>query len=149
MTPLAKSSELTSGITFSRIMSPAIVGVKLRRTPNSLNWTVTRAGRALHDRNGKLAAGEKAGFLPVVGNQVRLGEALEDALCLKRLDDRAEPYFAVEEEEIQKVAERSSPDCSVNSPPTWCSSTSKSGAANCWVACAAQVLQTPCSRGEE
>ena len=36
VTPLAKSSELTSGLTCSRITSPAIVGVKLRRMPNSL-----------------------------------------------------------------------------------------------------------------
>ena len=39
--PLAKSSELTSGRTFSRITSPAIVGVKFSRTPNSLKTTVT------------------------------------------------------------------------------------------------------------
>ena len=39
--PLAKSSVLTSGRTFSRIMSPAIVGVKFSRMPNSLNIIVT------------------------------------------------------------------------------------------------------------
>ena len=39
--PLAKSSALTSGRTFSRITSPAIVGVKFSRMPNSLKTTVT------------------------------------------------------------------------------------------------------------
>ena len=39
---LAKSSELTSGATFSLTRSvPTMVGVKVRRTPNSLNWIVT------------------------------------------------------------------------------------------------------------
>ena len=78
--PLAKSSVLTSGRTFRRIMSPAIVGVKFSRMPNSLNMTVTRCRvAALHDRNRELAAGEEAGFLAVVGDEVRLGEALEAA----------------------------------------------------------------------
>ena len=37
-TALAKSSELTSGLTLRLIRSPpSTVGVKLRRTPNSLN----------------------------------------------------------------------------------------------------------------
>ena len=36
VTPLAKSSELTSGFTCRRITSPAIVGVKVSRMPNSL-----------------------------------------------------------------------------------------------------------------
>ncbi len=36
VTPLAKSSELTSGFTCSRMTSPAIVGLKVSRMPNSL-----------------------------------------------------------------------------------------------------------------
>ena len=36
MTPLLKSSVLTSGRTFRRMTSPAIVGRKFRRMPNSL-----------------------------------------------------------------------------------------------------------------
>ena len=39
--PLAKSSALTSGRTFRRMTSPAMVGLKFRRMPNSLNTTVT------------------------------------------------------------------------------------------------------------
>ena len=41
LTPLAKSSALTSGVTFNRMTSPAIVGVNVRRMPNSLNSIVT------------------------------------------------------------------------------------------------------------
>ena len=42
MTALAKSSELTSGLTLRRIRSPpSTVGVNARRTPNSLNVMVT------------------------------------------------------------------------------------------------------------
>ena len=74
--PLLKSSELTSGRTFRRMTSPAIVGLKFSLTPNSLNMIVTVLSRAaaLHDRYRELAAGEKAGLLAVVGNQVRFGE---------------------------------------------------------------------------
>ena len=39
--PLLKSSALTSGRTFRRITSPAIVGLKFSLTPNSLNMIVT------------------------------------------------------------------------------------------------------------
>jgi hypothetical protein len=39
--PFAKSRVLTSGVTFNLMTSPAIVGVKFNRTPNSLNMTVT------------------------------------------------------------------------------------------------------------
>ena len=39
--PLLKSSALTSGRTCRRITSPAIVGLKFSRTPNSLKMTVT------------------------------------------------------------------------------------------------------------
>jgi len=38
--PLLKSSSLTSGRTFKRIKSPAIVGVKFNRTPNSFHTIV-------------------------------------------------------------------------------------------------------------
>ena len=75
--PLLKSSVLTSGRTFSRITSPAIVGLKVRRMPNSLNMTVTVAGVALHDRHRELAARQKARFLAVVRDQVRFRQALE------------------------------------------------------------------------
>ena len=86
--PLAKSSVLTSGRTFSRMTSPAIVGVKFSRTPNSLNETVTAAGCALDDGNRKLAAGQEAGLLAVVGDQVRLGEALEAAASARARSGR-------------------------------------------------------------
>ena len=39
--PLLKSRLLTSGRTLSRMVSPAIVGVKVRRTPNSFHSMVT------------------------------------------------------------------------------------------------------------
>ena len=127
MTALAKSSELTSGATFSFTRSPpTMVGVKCSRTPNSLNWMVTvlAAALALHDGIGILAAGQEAGFLAVLGNQVRLGEALEEALGLQRLDDAAQVVLAVEEEQVQEVAEAPSRPVLV---------LSKAGAANCCV----------------
>ena len=49
---------------------------------------------ALRNGNRELAAGEEAGFLAVVGNQVRLGQALEPALGLERLDDAADAFLA-------------------------------------------------------
>ena len=55
---------------------------------------------------GNLAAGEEARFLAALGDQVRLGEALEQAAGLQRLDDRAEVVLRVEEEQVQEVAER-------------------------------------------
>ena len=39
--PFTKSRVLTSGRTFSRITSPAMVGVKFKRIPNSLKMTET------------------------------------------------------------------------------------------------------------
>ena len=90
--PLLKSSELTSGRTFRRMTSPAIVGLKFSLTPNSLNMIVTRARGALHDRHRKLSAREEARLLAVVGDQVRLGERLEEALLLERLDRDAEAF---------------------------------------------------------
>ena len=81
--PLLKSSELTSGRTFRRIRSPAIVGVKFSRTPNSLNCDRHLAERP-DDRDREFAAGEEARLLAVVGDQVRLGEALEIAGLLQR-----------------------------------------------------------------
>ena len=85
--PLAKSSVLTSGLTFSRMTSPAIVGLKFSRMPNSLNTTVTAPVAALDDRHRELAAGQEAGLLAVVGDQVRLGEALKGTAVLERPDD--------------------------------------------------------------
>ena len=103
--PLLKSSELTSGRTFSRITSPAMVGLKVRRMPNSLNTTGDRARGALHDRDRELAAGQEARFLAVVGDQVRFGEALEPAGRLQRLEHAADAVLAIEEEQVQEVAE--------------------------------------------
>jgi hypothetical protein len=63
-----------------------------------------RAGR-LRDRNRELTAGKKAGFLPALRDQVRLGEALEQPFALQRLDDRAKLVLQVEHEQVQVVAE--------------------------------------------
>ncbi len=105
--PLAKSRVLTSGATFSRMMSPAIVGVNVSLMPNSLYITVTALLApepwTIGDRN--LAAGQEARFLVVVGNQVRLGKALEESLRLQRLDDRAPAFLSVEEEQVEEIAE--------------------------------------------
>ena len=64
------------------------------------------AAAALRDRHRELAAGEEAGFLAALGDEVRLGEALEQALRLQRLDHGAEVVLLVEEEQVQEVAER-------------------------------------------
>ena len=89
-------------------MSSAVtVGVNRRRTPNSLKTIVTAefSPVALHDGIGILTAGEEARFLAVLRDQVRLGQALKQALAFERLDDGAELFFGVEEEQVQEVAE--------------------------------------------
>ena len=87
--PLLKSSELTSGRTCRRIRSPAIVGLNVQ--PHAELLELDRDGvavAALDDRHRELAAGEEAGLLAVVGDQVRLGQALEVAGLLQRLQQR-------------------------------------------------------------
>ena len=105
----------------SRITSPAIVGVKLSRMPNSLKITVTDQ-RSLHDWHRELAAGEEAGFLAVVGNQVRLSQALESAARLQRPEHTADASLQSKKKRLRK---------SLNTAPS--SRSSKSGAANCCV----------------
>ena len=122
VTPLLKSSELTSGRTFSRMTSPAIVGLKFSSDAELLELIVT-AGGALHDGHRELAAGEEARLLAVVGDQVRLGEALEIALLLERLDDGADPFLRLKKKRFRK---------SLKTSPSPLSS-SKSGAGNCCV----------------
>ena len=53
-----------------------------------------RARDALDDRHRELAAGEEAGFLAVVGDQVRLGQALEVPVCWSALMTRADVVLA-------------------------------------------------------
>ena len=60
---------------------------------------------ARDDGNRELPAGEKAGFLAVIGNQVRLGETLKIALLLQCLEQPADVLLGVEQEQVQKVAE--------------------------------------------
>ena len=87
-------------------VSPAIVGVKFRRTPNSLYEHGHVADVARHDRHGKLPARQEAGLLTVVRDEVRLGQALEAAVLLDRLQDPADARRSLEEEEVQQIAER-------------------------------------------
>ena len=86
--------------------SPAIVGLNVSRMPNSLNCDGDAAARALHDRHRKLAAGEKARFLVVIRDEVRLREALKLPRALERPDQRADVVLRIQKEEIQEVAER-------------------------------------------
>ena len=67
--------------------------------------TAGAAALPLNDRIRILAAGEEAGFLAVFRDQVRLGEALEQALVLQRLDGAADVVLRVEEEQVEEVAE--------------------------------------------
>ena len=77
---------------------------RLERQPHAelLELDRHRIGGALDDRNRELAAGEEARLLAVVGDQVRLGEALEVALRLERLQDCAEALAVVEEKRLRK-----------------------------------------------
>ena len=84
VTPLAKSRLLTSGL---HLDSDHVAGDGRReRQPDAellvghLNLSAVAADR----RHGNLAAGEEARFLAVVRNQVRLGEALEEAAAFER-----------------------------------------------------------------
>ena len=79
VTPLLKSSELTSGL---HLQPDHVAGdrrLEVQPDAELLEHDRDRAGGALDDRNRELAAGQEAGFLAVVGDQVRLGEALEAA----------------------------------------------------------------------
>src|SRR5262249_1702660 len=61
--------------------------------------------RALRDRQREFAAGEEAGFLAALGDEVRLGEALEETAGLQRSNRGAEVVLLAEEEQIQEVAD--------------------------------------------
>src|SRR4029453_7514885 len=63
----------------------------------------------LYDRYWKLAARQEACFLAVIGNEVRLGEALETAFLLQRADDTANAPFLVKEHQIEEIAEDQAP----------------------------------------
>ena len=102
--PLLKSSELTSGRTRSLIRSPAIVGVKFKRTPNSRNW-IAMAPTPLENGHGEFTAGEEARLSTVVGQQIRFGQALEVTGLPQGPDDGAHVEVRVEQEDVQEVAE--------------------------------------------
>ena len=81
--PLLKSSVLTSGLT---LQPDHVAGDRRReRQPDAELLALHRhgAGGALDDGNRELAAGEEARLLAVVGDQVRLGQALEVARRLR------------------------------------------------------------------
>ena len=97
VTALAKSSELTSGRTFSLMRSvPTIVGSEVQ--PDAvfleLDADARRAALPLDDGVRVLATGEEARFLAVLGDQVRFGEALEQALVLQRADRAPSEFLA-------------------------------------------------------
>jgi hypothetical protein len=78
-TPEAKSSDDTSGSTQSRIAPEFVmVGVKLKRTPNSRKSAVTVPGLGLDHGEGKLPARQERGRLARDGDEVRLRQAAED-----------------------------------------------------------------------
>ena len=58
----------------------------------------------LHDRIRVLPAGQEARFVTVLGNQVGLGQALEQPSRLKRPDDDAQVRAAVEGQQVQEIA---------------------------------------------
>ena len=104
--PLLKSSELTSGRTCRRIRSPAIVGLKFRRTPNSLNRIETalvrrpaRSGPGTRRRRGSSPPGRcrRSG-------SARPGSGSSPSAC-SALMTRADVVLVVEQEQVQEVAE--------------------------------------------
>ena len=61
--------------------------------------------RPLRDGHGKFAAGEEARLLAALRDEVRLGQALEQAARLERLDREPEVVLLAQDEEVQKVTE--------------------------------------------
>src|SRR5687767_2351016 len=64
-----------------------------------------RPGRALHDRYGEFTTSQEARLLAVVGDQIRLGQALEVSVGLQRLDQRAGVVLGIEQKQVQEVGE--------------------------------------------
>ena len=95
-----------------------------------LDGHLAREARDQRDRN--LAAGQEAGLLAVVGNQVRLGEALEESAALQRLQHAADALARDEEEDVQEVGEHESPLSPRRSPApgtaAWSTAPAKFGA---------------------
>src|SRR5262249_23194641 len=60
---------------------------------------------AVNDGNGEFASCEKACFLTVVGDEIRLREALEISGLFQRLQERADVVLRVEQEQIEEVTE--------------------------------------------
>ncbi len=108
LTPLGKSSELTSGL---HLQTDDVAGDRRREVQPDAELLVkdrdsaSATDSALHDRHGHLAAGEEAGFLAVVGDEVRFGEALQQPPALQRLQQAADVVLRVEEEQVEEVAE--------------------------------------------
>src|SRR5579863_1690221 len=59
----------------------------------------------LHDREGKLAAGEETGFLAVHRDQIGLGKNLQQVLSFESLDRGAKIDIRAEDEQIQDIVE--------------------------------------------
>ena len=132
--PFAKSSELTSGRTFSRIMSPAIVGLKFSRMPNSLNMHGDRAGDSLNDRNRE-SRRRPGSWLPARcrrSDSARRGSGDSPCVC-SALTTAPMSVLVVEEEQVQEVAERDFQAVRRPRPRPPCAKSSKRGAANCCV----------------
>jgi hypothetical protein len=57
-------------------------------------------------RHRELAAHQETGLLPVAGNQIRLGQHLEQPLCLESLHECRQVQIRPEGEDVQRVADR-------------------------------------------
>src|SRR4029453_10095129 len=62
-------------------------------------------GNSLDDRNRNFTASQEARVLTVIRDQVRLGEALEQAFVLKRADRDAKIELFIQNEDVQQVAQ--------------------------------------------
>src|SRR6185503_6382387 len=62
--------------------------------------------RSLRDRDWELATSQEARFLPAFRDQIRLGEALEQATRLESTDQDAQVVLLTQDEQVQEVGER-------------------------------------------
>ena len=118
-TALPKSSVLTSGLTLRLTRSPLTVGVKFRRTPNSLNLTETArlAPEPCATGTGNSPPARKLASLPLCGNQVRLGKALEQPRCCIARISAPRSYFWLKKNRFRKSPKLILPEALVTGAP--------------------------------
>ena len=107
VTALAKSSVLTSGRTFRCTRLPMTVGVKFRRTPNSLYWTViaTLPPEPCAIGIGTSPPARKLASLPLSATRFGSARLWNRPLSCSAFTTPAMPFLRVEEEQVEEIAE--------------------------------------------